>query len=484
MENKEFIPGIINLLNPAAEDVKIIELENIIGEKIPEDFRELYLWHNGESESVSGVMAGFRWMSIDSVIREWGALQESAYEIISDKDGLIKEGKYKKGWVPFAEDGGGSFIVMDLDPGDKGTYGQIITIDRDSDISYVISENLKAFLDFIRNNFKDGNIKTWQDDDIKVIQWKEGHLFDDIITLTGGITEKDSFPVYGFWAEYFKDEVVNGSISAEILERTSTVFIKADMGEKYGKISLDIVKHMKNLKELIIHADEISSFEPIKSISSLVKLVILSKCFIESDLEYVAEIEKLKQLTLVKLSINDLSILKNIKTIKCLRLCKLNLLNISSIGYLKNLEELSLEEMMITDLSFISSLTKLRKLEINEVDMQNLKFLQGLKKLRFFETDRKAKDESDIDIFEEMESLEELIYPIGDIKIVKNNVNLKSLGVDASNLEALEYLRDMNITNITVFNAESEEHAESIIAKIQKYCKLQSYGWQETWNCE
>lgn len=480
-ELSTYIPDIEELLNPAADNAKIDKLESISSKKIPEDFRKLYLSHNGEGKKIFGLMAGFRWMDIDSVIREWSSLQESAYDITSDKVGLIEEGNFKKGWIPFAEDCGGSFLVMDLEPGVKGNYGQIITIDRNLDISYVISESLSMFFEFIENSLKEGKLNTFQDESIKVIQWKNGHLFDDIMTLTGKTAEKSTVPISGFWAEYFKNDIVDQSISTEILSQKTMIFMDNDIAKKFGEISLDILKNMINLKELIIHADEVRSFEPLKDISSLKKLVIGSKSFKDSDLEYITNIEELKELTLVKLKLSDIHILKQIKTLKTLRLRKIDVSNINSIGYLKQLKELSLEDMKTGDLSYISELNKLTKLELKKINIPNLRFLKNLKKLTAFETDRKAVDEYNIGNFKEMEKLKELIYPIRDMKIIKNCINLRTIGVDASKLENLEYIRGLNITSITIFNATSEENAQAVVSEFKKYCKLQSYGWQQTW---
>ena len=155
--------------------------------------------------------------------------------------------------------------------------------------------------------------------------------------------------------------------------------------------------------------------------------------------------------------------------------------NISSIKNLKNLRELSLEDMEAGDLSYISALSKLTKLELKNISIPNLLFLQDLKKLTVFETDRKAEDESDIEFFQKMDKLQELIYPIGNMKIIKNCSNLKSIGVDALKLEALECISNLSITSITIFNAASEENANSVVFEFEKYFKLQSYGWQQTW---
>lgn len=476
-----YIPNIIDLLNPPAADNEIDELESITSNKMPEYFRKLYLNHNGEGERVFGVMSGFRLMNIGAIIREWKALQESAYEIISSKSGLINEGECKQGWIPFAEDCGGSFLVMDLEPGVKGFYGKIITIDRNSDISHVISESLEKFFDFIETSFKNGNLNTREDEDIRVIEWKNGHLFDDVIALTGTTIENNIIPLSGFWQEYFDGEILNGCVSTETLAKKRMVYIKSDMAKKYGAISLDILKEMKNLKELIIHAEEVCSFEPIKNIPSLTKLVIGCKSFMESDLEYLVNLQELKQLTFVKLSLNDVHILNEIKTLKCLRLYKINSLNSSSIGCLNNLTELSLEDIDVGDLSYLSNLNKLIKLELKNVVIPNLEFLHGLKNLTILETDTKANDESHIRSFGEMHNLKELVYPVRDLKTIKNCIQLKRIGVDALKFNSLEEITSLNIIDITIFNATSKENAESVVSEFKKYFKIQSYGWKATW---
>lgn len=426
-------------------------------------------------------MLGLRWMDLESVIINWNSLKNSAYDITSEQDGMIQEGAFKKGWIPFAEDYGGSFLVMDLEPGDKGTYGQIITIDHDSSISYVISESIQEFFKLIVESFKNEKLNIWLDEEVRIIDWKHGHLFDDVITLKGSIIEKNSIPVSGFWAEYFKEDVIDGNISTEVLAKKKMVVIKAEMSKSFGEISLYILKHMINLKELIIHEDKVSNFEPIKDMQSLRKLIIKSKLFKESDLKYIVNLKQLKELSLVEITVKDISVLQNIKTLKCLRLYKISTLDSSCIRFLRSLNELSIENIECDDLTCLSFLDKLTKLELKDINIPNLNFLKSLKKLTIFITDRKAIDESEITLFSDMQNLKELIYPIGDMKLIKKCGRLREIGVDASRLQSLELLEGLNITNITIFNAISEKDAESVVTKFEKYCNLRSYGWQRTW---
>ncbi|MFF2092141.1 SMI1/KNR4 family protein [Paenibacillus sp. NPDC058174] len=173
---------------------------------------------------------------------------ESAYDIISSKPDVIKDGNYRERWIPFAEDGGGSYLAIELDPGKKGVYGQIITIDHNSDFSYVIAESLGHFFEFIDSSLRNSSIGISEEDDVIILSRESGSLLDDILVLTKMDTKENNLiPVSGFWEEYFKDDVENGFVSSKTLAKERMVFIRADQAQKYGSLSLDILTHMVNL---------------------------------------------------------------------------------------------------------------------------------------------------------------------------------------------------------------------------------------------
>lgn len=479
---KSHISNVEELLNPAVEESELNLFESMMNCKFPEDFRKLYMNSNGEGEQIFGVMAGLGWMDIESIVSNWKSLLESAYDIISSKPDEIKDGNYREGWIPFAEDGGGSFLAIDLDPGEKGVYGQIITIDHNSDFSYVIAESLGHFFAFIDSSLRNGSLSMREEDDVIILSRESGSLFDDILALTKmDIEENSLIPVSGFWEEYFKDDLENGFVSTKTLAKKRMVFIRADQAQKYGAVSLDILTHMVNLKELIIHADEITNFDVLKQLPSLAELIIGSEAFTESDLDYLVSLEGLRQLTLIGLPLKDIHKLKDIKKLTSLRLCRMNAIDSELIGTLKNLKELRLEEMEVGDLHYISNLSKLITLELKQVTIPHLSFLKGLRNLTFFETDSCAKDESHIMFSGELKKLKQFIYPVGDLSIFKNCMSLKQIGVDASRLKGLDDISECNIDGITIFHATSEEHAKSAVAEFKKHFKLQSYGWQVTW---
>lgn len=480
---KERLPDSGTLFNPGVEESNLDNLEKETGITLPEEFRMLYRSHNGESEGLSGILAGFGWMKLEAVLGEWRGLQQSAYSIVSDKPGQIREGAFQKGWIPFGDDGGGSFLVLDLAPGPEGIYGQIITIDHDSDISYVIAGSLNEFFAFIEKGLSSGNLTIDQevDAEVTVLTWKEGHLFDDVPALTGTAADTDAIEVAGFWADFFQNDLADGKLPLQTLAKMKMVFIKKDASERFKEISLDLLKHMVNLKELIIHANNITGFEPLQEIPSLAKLVIGSAAFQESDLSLLVEAGTVKQLTLTNVSLRDLSALRNLKALKTLRLYNMPLLDCTSVSKLTNLTELSITKMEGIDLSCLSALTKLSALELERLDIPDLEFLRNLKKLKRFKTDRKARDEAGLEIFCGMSKLQELNYPISDMQLASRCPQLTEISIDAEGFRHVEALKASGIRSAMVYNAASEEEAERIIAEIEQYCKLQTSGWEQSW---
>lgn len=468
---------IIEKLNKGTTEDKLSELEKKCGEKLPKDFRDLYLTYNGESDDLYGLMLGFHWLSIDDILRELNSLKESAYEILSDKDGVIKEGTYRSGWIPFASDEGGSFLVMDLDPGENGVVNQVITIDRESNISYVLAENIETFLKKVMESIKYGRLKQREEDDVLCFEWENGHLFNEILPFVEKNNDDEMIILDTYWKNYFDINNEEGKILKSKLIKVKQIFIR----NCTETVSLEILKYMINLKEIIIHGDNIINIEVLAHIPSLKKIVIGSKAFENNKLDILAEIKGLREVTLCNLELKTLKVLEKCTELKKLRLYLISGVDFSEITLCKKLKELSMESIIIEDFTWLNKIDKLSVLEFERMEVANLDYLEKLRKLTKLKIDVKVKDETNLSLISNIAMLKELDYPVGDMEILKSLIKLKSIGIDAQTLKNEQLLFDLNIDSITVYNATSEKMAKDTIERIKKYCKLSSYGWRQDW---
>ena len=71
-------------------------------------------------------------------------------------DPRIKPYVYNDKWLPLAEyDGGSTQVMLDLDPTEKGTQGQIIVFQHDPDFVYYVADNFLEFLKISNKLLKD-----------------------------------------------------------------------------------------------------------------------------------------------------------------------------------------------------------------------------------------------------------------------------------------------------------------------------------------
>lgn len=76
-------------------------------------------------------------------------------EEISELDPEIKPFLFHKAWIPFATMAGGSlYLMLDFDPTEKGTYGQVIMYVHDPDFVYYVSETFTDLLEVSNRNLK------------------------------------------------------------------------------------------------------------------------------------------------------------------------------------------------------------------------------------------------------------------------------------------------------------------------------------------
>lgn len=155
-------------LEPPASETAIVRAETDIGFRLPDDLRALYLRADGQNRSyeidnpapgmiVTPFFGGYEFVPLakamaeycawEGVLDEWPSDQDAhAFITLRAGDPPVAREYWRRGWFPFAVDGGGNAYAVDLSPPPGGTYGQVILIGSDEDERRVLAPSLTVFL--------------------------------------------------------------------------------------------------------------------------------------------------------------------------------------------------------------------------------------------------------------------------------------------------------------------------------------------------
>lgn len=138
-------------LQKPADEVSFKELENIVGKNLPQDFKQLYSWHNGmtDTENCGSLFYGMDFMPIEKIIEERNDLFNQDKIELRKADGEINISDiYNPGWIRFGFDGAHTWLCLDFSPTDKGRMGQIIFIDEEYLTGILVA---KSTFDLVRD---------------------------------------------------------------------------------------------------------------------------------------------------------------------------------------------------------------------------------------------------------------------------------------------------------------------------------------------
>ena len=154
--------------NPPATDGQIDAFERLIGHKLPNSYRQLYRWHDGEKDDRWGHIYGLPLLPLHQAGAEWtewnkvtASLGGDRYKIpgTSWPPGAVDPAYTNPGWIPLTLDGSGNSIGIDFDPWPCGRMGQVILYGRDEDLKVVLAPSLGTFLRWIAGLLESGNFR-------------------------------------------------------------------------------------------------------------------------------------------------------------------------------------------------------------------------------------------------------------------------------------------------------------------------------------
>lgn len=139
-------------LNPPATDAEIHELEFFIGTTLPVDFVASLKIHNGQKGKADGLFDDYEFLSVARILDAW-LFWKKIYDSSRFNDGEVQPGIGVKSdwwnlkWVPFAYNGCGDYLCLDLAPASSGVRGQVITVWHDDGARKSKANSFSTWLD-------------------------------------------------------------------------------------------------------------------------------------------------------------------------------------------------------------------------------------------------------------------------------------------------------------------------------------------------
>lgn len=167
-------PSLADDLAPGASGADLDALAERTGLALPDAFRAVYRHHDGQRSPTPGLFFGLHFLPAHEVGEEWGRWAEllrddpalaDDIDVSSHPDGAVRPTYFSTAWLPFASDGAGNHLAVDLDPGPQGTTGQVISFGADEDTRYVLAPSAAHFLGWCAQTCETGGAAVVADPD-------------------------------------------------------------------------------------------------------------------------------------------------------------------------------------------------------------------------------------------------------------------------------------------------------------------------------
>lgn len=147
-------PAYYAVLQPGVSDADLEAFEWRFGVKLPAAFRQIYRWRNGQDPaSYAAIQDNRSFCPLDEVAESKAML-----------DGMIgsdfEDPRYwRRGWIPFLHNGGGSYLCLDLAAEDGGEIGQLIAFWKQDQDRPVESVSMEAWLEALVASMENGTLE-------------------------------------------------------------------------------------------------------------------------------------------------------------------------------------------------------------------------------------------------------------------------------------------------------------------------------------
>ena len=221
---------------------------------------------------------------------------------------------------------------------------------------------------------------------------------------------------------------------------------------------------LEKLKELTIVQDDINSLEGLQYATNLTSLSLVS-----TPLSDVSPIRNLTQLVSLDLSYNKIKDLEPLSQLVNLEELNLGQNRIEQIDALANLTKLKNLTLSNNNISKIDSLANLKKLETLSLDQNQIVDVDALGQLLMLKRLELASNQIEDIPFEHLENMEYLYLdgnPLESIESLSNMPNLKVIYFNETKVEDISVLEGLTTLEIASFNMSSEPFEDDTVNQL------------------
>lgn len=146
-------PRILNeSLNSGATAAQLKTLEIAVGKSLPEDYKDLYRRHNGlkeETENLGSFFYGMSFLPLTEVLMAVEHHKQHETKPIPLKKAATALNPHNQEnplWLKLGFDGSHTWLIVDLDPGELGSYGQVIFLDEEYETAFLVADSVTELL--------------------------------------------------------------------------------------------------------------------------------------------------------------------------------------------------------------------------------------------------------------------------------------------------------------------------------------------------
>lgn len=145
-------PDLLDDLQPAATGTQLEALIQRLGFDLPVEFMDSLEVHNGQAGRAGYLFDCYAFLSIAHLLMRWNTwnnlLEDGDFDDrVARSTAGIQPVWWDPAWIPFATNGGGDYLCIDLHPAIGGTFGQVIEVLHDAPDRCLLAQTFGDWFD-------------------------------------------------------------------------------------------------------------------------------------------------------------------------------------------------------------------------------------------------------------------------------------------------------------------------------------------------